>query len=407
MGNGGIFLADVSQAASSATVTKTVAEIGLVLIGLGLLARLASMLGISSVPLFLLVGLALGDNGLVPLDLSEPFIALSAETGAILLLFFLGLEFSAQTISSELRHHRRMGVFDIIFNAVPGVMAAFLLGWGWIGAFALAGVTYISSSGIAIQVAREMGWRSRPEWKRLVSLLVLEDLVMAPYLPVLVAIAGAASLISGLVTVSLGLLVVAFIMFIGIRGVAVSRRLLDPSYGAAFLLIVTGLAMAAGGLAAGLGFSSAVAAFLVGLLITGDVAQAARERLAPLRDLFASLFFLFFGLQTDPRTLPGALAVALLLAVATIGTKIATLYASVREDQHLEYPWYVAIRGGGLLGARGEFSVAIGTIVAASEFAPDGWTGLVATYVIATAVLGPLVARWADRAYLRQRGFDT
>lgn len=399
--------AAAGQAASSVTVAKTVAEIGLVLIGLGLLARLASVLGISSVPLFLLVGVALGDNGLIPLDLSEPFIELSAETGAILLLFFLGLEFSAQTISSELRHHRRMGFFDIVFNAVPGIMAAFVLGWGWLGAFALAGVTYISSSGIATQVAREMGWKTRPEWKRLVSVLVLEDLVMAPYLPVIVAIAGAASLISGLITVSLGLAVVAFIMFIGIRGVAFSRRLLDPTHGSAFLLIVLGLAMAAGGIAAGVGFSSAVAAFLIGLLITGDVAQAARERLAPLRDLFASLFFLFFGLRTDPETLPAALPVAIVLAFVTVATKVATVYASARTDEHLEHPWYVSLRGGGLLGARGEFSVAIGTIVAASDLAPEGWSGLVATYVIATAVLGPLLARWADRAYLRHRGFDT
>jgi monovalent cation:H+ antiporter-2, CPA2 family len=404
---GGSFIADVSQAAASATVAKTVAEIGLVLIGLGLLARLASVMGLSSVPFFLLVGLALGDGGLLPLDLSEPFIELSAETGAILLLFFLGLEFSAQTIASELRHHRRMGLFDILFNAAPGAIAGLLLGWGWFGAFALAGVTYISSSGIATQVTREMGWRSRPEWKRLVSVLVLEDLVMAPYLPVLVAIAGAASLIGGLITVSLGLAVVAFIMFIGIRGVAVSRRLLDPTHGSAFLLIVLGLAMAAGGLAAGVGFSSAVAAFLFGLLITGDVAQAARERLAPLRDLFASLFFLFFGLQTDPSSVPAALPVAILLAVITIGSKVATVYTSVRRDEHLEHPWYVALRGGGVLGARGEFSVAIGTIVAASQLAPDGWAAMVATYVVATAVLGPLLARWADRSYLRQRGFDT
>lgn len=403
--DGGLLLAAVVQAATNATVAKTVAEIGLVLIGLGLLARLATTLGLSSVPLFLLAGLALGEGGLLPLDLSEPFIQLSAETGAILLLFFLGLEFSAQTISSELRHHRRMGFLDIVFNALPGAFAGLMLGWGWVGAFALAGVTYISSSGIAVQVAREMGWRSRPEWKRLVSVLVLEDLVMAPYLPILVAIAGAASLISGLVTVGLGLAVVAFIMFIGIRGIAVSRRLLDPNHGAAFLLLAMGLAMAAGGIAAGVGFSSAVAAFLVGLLITGDVARAARERLAPLRDLFASLFFLFFGLQTDPSSVPSALPVAIALALVSVSTKVATVYSSVREDDLLEHHWLVALRGGGLLGARGEFSVAIGTIVAASTVAPDGWTGLVATYVIATAIIGPLVARWADRSYLRQRGF--
>lgn len=395
----------VMAAAAQGVVPSTVAEIGIVLIALGLLARLALWLGMSSVPLFLLIGLSLGNGGIYPLHLSQPFIALSAETGAILLLFFLGLEYSAQTIASELRHHRRAGLIDIVLNALPGALAGFVLGWGPLGIFALAGVTYISSSGIVTQVAREMGWKSRPEWKPLLSLLVLEDLVMAPYLPVIVALTGAASLLAGFVTVAVGLLVVALIMFIGSRGVTISRRILDPKDGAAFLLIVMGLAMAVGGLSAGVGFSSAVAAFFVGLLITGEVAEAARQRLAPLRDLFASLFFLFFGLTTDPSNLSGALVIAIPLALITIATKIATVYIAVRRDAQMEDQKLVAIRGGALLGARGEFSIAIGIIVAASELAPKGWTALVASYVIATAVIGPLLARWADRAYLKRRGF--
>lgn len=400
-------LAGIYAAGQQGVVTNTVAEIGLVLILLGLLARIAMWLRMSSVPFFLLVGLALGNGGLLPLHLSQPFIALSAETGAILLLFFLGLEYSANTIAGELRNHRRMGLYDIGLNALPGAVFGFILGWGPIGMFALAGVTYISSSGIVTQVAREMGWKSRPEWKALLSVLVLEDLVMAPYLPVIVAITGAASLLAGIATVSFGLILVAFLLFIGTKGVAISRRLLEPRDGAAFLLIVMGLAMAVGGIAAGVGFSSAVAAFFVGLLITGDVAEAARQRLAPLRDLFASLFFLFFGLQTDPSNLPKALAIALPLAVITIATKIATVYFAIKGDSHMTHVRHVALRGGGLLGARGEFSIAIGTIVAASELAPKGWSGVVASYVIATAVLGPLVARFSDRAYLRLRGFDT
>lgn len=395
----------VLAAAAQGVVPSIVAEIGAILIGLGLLARLALWLGMSSVPLFLLIGLALGDGGIFPLNLSKPFLALSAEIGAILLLFFLGLEYSASTIASELRHHRRAGFIDLLLNSLPGAIVGLALGWGWIGALSLAGITYISSSGIVTQVAREMGWRSRPEWKKLLSILVLEDLVMAPYLPIIVALTGAASLLAGLITVSVGLLVVALIMFIGTRGVSISRKILDPRDGAAFLLILLGLAMAVGGFSAGVGFSSAVAAFFVGLLITGEVAEAARQRMAPLRDLFASLFFLFFGLQTDPSNLSGALVIAIPLALLTVGTKIATLYLSVRHDQELEDPKFVAIRGGALLGARGEFSIAIGSIVAVSDLAPKGWTAIIASYVITTAVIGPLLARWADRSYLRRRGF--
>ena len=60
---------------------------------------------------------------------------------------------------------------------------ALILGWGWIGALALGGITYISSSGIVSQVVRDLRWRRNPETAPVVSVLVIEDLVMAPTYP--------------------------------------------------------------------------------------------------------------------------------------------------------------------------------------------------------------------------------
>lgn len=391
----------VSLASSaSSSVTFVVLEIGLLLIALGLLARAAAAIGFSSVPLFLLAGLAFGNGGLLPMTLSATFVSIAAEIGAILLLFFLGLEYSAKQVVREMQRHRSTAVADVLLNAIPGALFALAMGWGPLAAIGLAGVTYVSSSGIVTQVAREMGWRGKPEWNSLVSVLVLEDLVMAPYLPIVTAIAGAGSLVAGLTSVGVGLLVCSLVLVIGLRERHVLNRLFDANAPGALLLTAMGLALAAGGVATNLGFSSAVAAFLVGLLVTGDVAHAVRHRLAPLRDVFSAVFFVFFGLNTNPREIVPVLLPALVLVVITTISKIYTVrFAVIRAQvEHDGHPWRSALRGGSLMSARGEFSVVVGALVASAAFAPAQWNGFVAAYVIITATTGPLLARVFDRS---------
>ena len=67
-------------------------ELGLAIVGLAALARLANRFGFSAIPLYLLAGLAFGNGGLAPLRLSENFVRTGAEIGVLLLLFMLGLE---------------------------------------------------------------------------------------------------------------------------------------------------------------------------------------------------------------------------------------------------------------------------------------------------------------------------
>src|SRR4030095_6851234 len=90
------------------------------------------------------------------------------------------------------------------------------------------------------------------------------------------------------------------------------------------LLVILGLALVVAGLAQQLQVSAAVGAFLVGIALSGRAAEAAHDLLTPLRDLFAAVFFVFFGLQTDPRSIPPVALAATALALVTAGTKIAT-----------------------------------------------------------------------------------
>ena len=368
-------------------------EFGLLLLGLGLLARLAHALSISPVPFYLIAGLFFGDGGLVGIQASDGFVSTIAELGVVLLLLLLGLEYSAAELVRTARQQTRAGVADILLNATPGVVLAFILGWGWIGALALGGVTYISSSGIVSQVLRDQRWRRNPETKPVVSVLVIEDLVMAPYLPILSVALTGAGLVSGLITVGTALLVVAVVIVIALKGSVRFHRILSPRDPVGLLLIVFGAAIAAAGLAGLVDFSPAVAAFLVGLLLTGEVAEVARRRLDPLRDVLAAVFFAYFGLVVDPGELPAVLLPAILLAIVTIATKFATGWIAARSVSGTALG---ALRAGALLSARGEFSVVIAGIVAVSLVLPPTFQAFVAAYVLITASAGPLLARFAE-----------
>jgi monovalent cation:H+ antiporter-2, CPA2 family len=100
-------------------------ELGIVIIGLALLARLASRCAFSAMPLYLLAGLAFGNGGLLPLQFSKDFVHLGAEIGVILLLFLLGLEYSDEQLGTNLPSGLPAGLLDFILNFPPGLIAGF------------------------------------------------------------------------------------------------------------------------------------------------------------------------------------------------------------------------------------------------------------------------------------------
>ncbi len=132
-------------------------ELGAVFFGLGLLGRVAGKIGLSPIPLYLLGGLAFGEGGLIPLGGISEFTELAAEVGVVLLLLLLGLEYSARELVTGLKRSWTAGLLDIVLNAAPGVAVALILGWGPVGALVMAGVTYISSSGIIAKCLADLG----------------------------------------------------------------------------------------------------------------------------------------------------------------------------------------------------------------------------------------------------------
>ncbi|MEU1890437.1 cation:proton antiporter [Streptomyces pristinaespiralis] len=370
--------------------TMLLIELGAILLGLGLTGRFAGRFGLSPVPLYLLVGLAFGSGGLLPLSASGDFVAVGADIGVILLLLMLGLEYSASELVDSLRTQYPSGAVDFVLNALPGVGAALLLGWSPVGAVALGGVTWISSSGVIAKVLADLGRLGNRETPVVLGVLVIEDLSMALYLPLLTALLAGLGLAGGGLALLISLGTVAVVLYVALRHGRLVSRAVSSDNPEMLLLVVLGLTLLVAGVAQELQVSAAVGAFLVGIALSGEVAEGARKILAPLRDLFAAVFFVFFGLSTDPNEIPPVLLTALALALATTLTKIATgWYAARRAAIGTRGRW----RAGGTLVAHGEFSIVIAGLASAAEprIGP-----LAAAYVLILVLVGPLTSRWVE-----------
>ncbi|GHC91733.1 cation:proton antiporter [Streptomyces collinus] len=375
-------------------------EFGCLILGLGLLGRFAGRFRFSPIPLYLLAGLAFGEGGLLPLGASEDFVAVGAEIGVILLLLMLGLEYTATDLVSHLRTHYPAGLLDAVLNALPGAVLALLLGWGPVAAVVLAGVTWVSSSGVIAKILGDLGRLGNRETPAILSILVLEDLSMAVYLPIVTALLAGVSLAAGGVTLAIAVGVLALVLVLAVRYGRLVSRFVSSDDPEKLLLVVLGVTLVVAGVAQQLQVSAAVGAFLVGIALSGEVAEGATSLLAPLRDLFAAVFFVFFGLHTDPASIPPVLLPALALAAVTTATKIATGYwAARRAGIGPRGRW----RAGGTLVARGEFSIVIAGLAVTSGIEPS--LGPLATaYVLILVLLGPLTARWTEPLATRLTG---
>lgn len=374
-------------------------EVGALIFALGVVSWGAHRVGISPIPLYLIIGLLFGQGSIFPIEASEGFFEVGSEIGVILLLVMLGLEYSAQELITSVRKSRRAGILDALLNAIPGALFALILGWGPVAAIALAGITWVSSSGVIAKLLNELGRLSNRETPTVLSVLVIEDLAMAFYLPVLSAILIGSGWVTGIFTVVVSVVAVVLVLLLSLRYSERFSKLFDWEHGESLLLGVFGVTLLTAGLAERVNVSAAVGAFLVGIALSGKLAQSAEKLLTPLRDLFAAFFFLFFGLSTNPRDLIEVLIPAAILAVITMATKTFSGYQAAKSvGVGVLGRW----RTGLILTPRGEFSIVIAGLAVSAGVQPL-LAPLATAYVLITVFTGPVLARIPDAAWFKNR----
>jgi K+:H+ antiporter subunit KhtU len=373
----------------------TLAELAVTVLLLGGLGLLASRIGLSAIPAYLLAGLLLGPNEPKVLALVRPseVTEFVAEIGLIFLLFFLGLEFTLGRLARSRRHVFVGGAVDLAANAVVGLLvgvAAFGLSFG---ALILASAVYVSSSAITVKGLIDFRRLADDETDLVLAILVAEDLVIALVLGFAAGGGGTAGGTLGIVAKAIGFIAASLA-----ASKWLSRpidRFLDWLPREFFLLAVVGFLVGMAAVAKELGLSEAIGALMAGVVLSEtSVREEIEERFFSFRDVFAALFFFVFGLSIDLSAL-GEVAWILALAVAVTlvgkigGGYLAGLLGGLNPRQ--------SFNAGVALVAHGEFTIILAQLAAGNpELGGSDQARLVAfagLYVLLTATIGVVLMK--------------
>ncbi|MEO6925863.1 MAG: cation:proton antiporter [Rhodanobacter sp.] len=318
--------------------------------------------------------------------------------GVVLLMFTLGMEFSVRKLREV-----GVGVLAVAVGEVGlmlwigfGIGSAF--GWKGMDALFLGAIISLSSTMVATRTLSEHGQRDQPFAQLVVGLLVAEDMLAIVMLTLLTAVAIGGSVHAEAAFTLIGHLGL-FVVVGMILGLLLLPRLVD--YVAGFgrdetlLVSVLGICFGASLLAAWMGFSVALGAFVAGTVVAESRSVGRVMHLVePLRDMFAALFFVAIGLKIDPTMLLQYAVPALLIAGVVIVGKTVACSLGVFLVGHEPR---TALRAGLGMAQIGEFSFVIATLglslgVISSFIYPIA----VAVSVVCMAV-SPYMSRSADR----------
>ena len=383
--------------------------VGALFAAIAAVSILAARLGTSVIPLYIVTGMLVspavaGELVIagtdVPAIQTGEFVEIGAELGIVFLLFFLGLEFNLERLVADRARIVSAGTIDLLVNFTAGLAVGYLLFGTPLAAFLVAGIVYISSSAIITKSLIDLGWIANDEAAPLLGTLVFEDLAIAVYLAIAVALVAGGSGVAGLATsVGLALGFIVLLLLVVQFGSEAFERLLEGTSNEFLVLRAVGVTVLVAGVALAIGVSEAVAAFFVGMAFASTSHVERLERLLePVRDVFAAIFFVWIGLETDPMLVMEVAAFVAIAVVATTPTKLVSGYLGGRA---YDLGPRRSTRVGLGMVTRGEFSLIIaavalegagGTLSAA--VAGDLYSFAVG-YVLAMSVLGTVLMQYS------------
>jgi CPA2 family monovalent cation:H+ antiporter-2 len=370
------------------------------------LANLAMVLGVAAVTTvifhqlrqpvvlgYLLAGLIIGPHLPVPLVADEATVHTLSQLGVILLMFSLGLEFS---LSRLWRAAPKAGVIAIVQCSLMvwlGYLTGLALGWTPLESFYAGAIVAISSTTIIVKAFADDNIKgATPEL--VFGILIVEDLVAIVLLAVLTAVSSG----SGLAASEIGWTVfrlAAFLLGLVIVGLAivppVFRFIVRLDRPEMVVVSSVGFCFAVAVLAERFGYSVALGAFMAGALVAESGVQSTVEHLvAPVRDIFAAIFFVAVGMLIDPGLVaenwPAVVAITIVVVFGKItSVALASFFTgfSVRTS----------VEAGMSLAQIGEFSF----IIAGVGFALGSTRSFLYPVAVAVSAITTLLTPWLIR----------
>jgi CPA2 family monovalent cation:H+ antiporter-2 len=375
-------------------------------------ARMGAVLG------FLVVGALVGPHGpkqladrypwLQFLTIDEPArVEPFAQLGVVFLLFLIGLELSRERLWALRRYVLGVGAVQVAVSALAiGLVTAMLV--GTVHAAAIIGLCLaLSSTAIVMQLLIEQRRATTLTGRVALSVLLFQDLMVAPILFVTGVLGRGTDGIAPALAIAVAQ-ALAVVFGIMIAGRLVLRPLLrftgktgNREFIMAITLLIVIVAAGATGIA---GLSSALGAFLAGVLLSEtEYRHHIEVDLEPFKGLLLGLFFMTVGMSVDLSLVAAQAGWIIAAVIGLIVLKALILFAASRAfGLAIGVSAEIAL----LLAQAGEFAFVVIGLARAHGLVPAS----TATFVVAVASLSmmvtPLLARVARRANRRLSAID-
>lgn len=370
--------------------------------------RLPPMLG------YLLVGVLIGPNALALAEESGG-VRYLAEFGVVFLMFVIGLEFSLPKLRAMRRHVFGLGLSQVVLTVLLTTLASLALAlvlptwWdiSWQTALALGGVMAMSSTAIVIKMVAERLELESEHGKRVLGILLFQDLAVVPLLVLIPALAAdPEELLIALAWATLKAVLLLGLLLTGGQKLMrwwltlVARRKSDELFMLNLLLITLGLAW----LTEHAGLSLALGAFVAGMLISEtEFKHQVETDIRPFHDVLLGLFFITIGMMLDWRLVLDRWPLVLLLFSVSVGFKLLLITGLTRA---LGAPMGVALRTGLYLAQAGEFGLVLLTLAGKNDLVPPQLFNPILASMVISMLLTPFAIMYANAIVIRLVGSD-
>lgn len=328
-----------------------------------------------------------------------------ANLGIALLMFTVGVHFSLNQLKAVLRTALAGAGLILLGMIALGILIGLAFGWGVYGGLFLGCALSLSSTAVMMRILDERGELGTTHGTVMLGILVVQDfslVLMVALLPAVAAVSAAGS--GALMMVGVSLLRAA--LFIGVtlllawRGVpALMHWVAKMGSQELFLLTGVGICLIAAVAAEAAGLGLALGAFIAGIVISEtDYAHEVFSQVRPLRDVFASLFFVSIGMLLNPSFMAVHWQAILVVVFAIIlGKALLAILAIYLLGHHGR----TAILAGLGLAQIGEFSFVLAGIGGDRKLIAPEISGVILSAALLTLLFAPFVYGAAAPLYTR------
>lgn len=313
---------------------------------------------------YIIAGFLVGPNiSLTPSVADTENVETLAHIGVIFLLFSLGLEFSFKKLIRVGGAASITAFVEITFIVIAGYYVGRWMGWSFMDSIFLGGMLASSSTTIIIKAFDDLGVKTKQFARIVVGVLIVEDIVVVMLMVLLSTVAVTRQFAGA----EMLLTIAKLLFFLGlwfITGIFLipsfmkrAKKLLDDE---ALLVLSVGLCLGMVVLAVSAGFSAELGAFIMGSILAETIAAERIEKIFnPVRDLFASIFFVSVGMLISPETIVQYKWPVLIITGLTLTGK---LFSSFLGALISGLPLKQSIQVGMSMAQIGEFAFIVATL---------------------------------------------